>query len=181
MRAFVIVLLAGLLSLCAAHADAECLIGLYGDQAGTVSVVSPSLFLPFDIYMLLWDEAAVEGVSYSLTIPPGLVLTGAWFSPDEDGFELVTPGGSIVGFGECVIGFGGLTIQVARLEALVTDLGQVSYQHVELAGNPDENPAAPEYATCGGQVIPCPNVQNLLISEVFPVESKSFGAVKSLF
>lgn len=163
----------------AGSASAQCAIGVYADAAGTISVTAPTQFQAFDVYVILRDEAAVEGASYKINFPASVFATDVWYGPDEGGFEFLTPNGVIVGFGQCAIGFGGIDIQVAHYSAIATDGGLVN-QEISLEGNIDESPNV-QYATCSGQVIDCGSVQNLLISHVVATESKSFGAVKSLY
>lgn len=179
MNRLAIVLLALLLLLAAPAAHADCAIGVFADSAGHWTVYWPTQFVPFDIYVLLWDEAAVEGAAYQLLTPPELVISGSWFSPDENGFELQTPNGSLIGFGECVLGFGGQVIQVARYQVLWTSPTGLPAS-VDVVANVDEAPTV-VYASCSETVEPCLNTQALLLSYGAPVESKSFGAVKSLF
>jgi hypothetical protein len=164
----------------AGSASAQCVMGVYADAAGTISVTAPTEFQPFDVYVVLRDEAAVEGVSYKINFPLGIQPTQALYGPNEGGFEFPTPGGVIVEFGECVIGFGGNDIRVARYTAIPTDNSLVNVS-VTLESNVDENPLHVEYATCSGQIAECQDTQNLLITHVIGTESKSFGAVKSLY
>jgi hypothetical protein len=164
----------------ASSVEAECIIGVFADAAGTETVYWPTQFQWFDFYVVLWDEAAVEGVSYNLITPPELVIGTQEFSPDGIGFQFVTPGGDIIGFGECAFGFGGQSILVAHYSALWTSpTGLPSF--IRLEPNVTENPAAIVYATCSELVEECPNVQDLYLTYGAPVESRSFGAVKSLF
>jgi hypothetical protein len=164
----------------AGSASAQCVIGAYADAAGTEVVTAPFENQLFDVYVILRDEAAVEGASYKITFPNGVFATQSWYGPNEMGFPFLTPNGIIVGFGECAIGFGGYDIQVAHYAAIATDV-TITNEYVTLEANIDENPLQIEYATCGGNIIECLNVQPLLISHVIATESKSFGAVKSLY
>lgn len=164
----------------AGSATAQCVLGAYADAAGTIAVTEPTQFVPFDVYVIFREETAIEGVSYKITFPAGIQPTNKWFGPNEAGFEFLTPNGVIVGFGSCAIGFGGLEIQVAHYEAIALD-GTLVNVAVTLGPNVDENPLFVEYATCSGQVVPCENLQDLQILRVIATESKSFGAVKSLY
>jgi hypothetical protein len=165
----------------AGSATAQCVFGAYADAAGTESVTAPTQFVPFDVYLILRDEAAVEGASYKITFPAGITPLGGLFGPNEAGFEFQTPNGVIIGFGQCAIGFGGFDIQVAHYTAIALD-GLLTNVEVTVEGNIDENPFGNvEYATCSGQVVECGQTQNLLIDHVIGTESKTFGAVKSLY
>jgi hypothetical protein len=164
----------------AGSASAQCVMGAYADAAGMESVTAPFENQLFDIFVILRDEAAVEGVSYKVTFPTGVFATQSWYGPNEAGFPFLTPNGIIVGFGECAIGFGGFDIQVAHYAAIAT-VNTIMNEYVTLEANIDENPLNVEYATCSGNIIECLNVQPLLISHVIANESKSFGAVKSLY
>jgi hypothetical protein len=172
----------------AGSVSAQCVVGVYADAAGTESVTAPTQFVPFDIYVILRDQAAVEGMSYKLTMPATVFSVGGddplnpapWFGPNEAGFVFPTPQGVIVGFGECAIGFGGNDIQIAHYLGFATD-GSLTNAEVTLEPNRDESLTNVQYATCSGQVVDCGLTQNLLLTHVVGTESKSFGAVKSLY
>jgi hypothetical protein len=164
----------------AGSASAQCVVGVYADAAGTISVTAPTQFVDFDVFVILRDEAAVEGASYKINFPATVFPTNVWYGPDEGGFEFLTPNGVITGFGQCAIGFGGNDIQVAHYTAIATD-GALVNEEISLGPNIDESLTNVQYATCSGGVVDCGSVQNLLISHVVGTESKSFGAVKSLY
>lgn len=172
----------------AGSAMAQCVIGAYADAAGTESVTAPTQFVPFDTYIILRAEAAVEGANYRFTVPSGVVVTGRFMGPNGAGFEFLTGTDNfswwdtINGFGECVIGFGGNDVLVARYTCIATDANIVN-ESITLSPNlTDPNmPASIEFASCSGFVGECGGIQNLLISHVIGTESKSFGAVKSLY
>ncbi|HEX9639831.1 MAG TPA: hypothetical protein VGB13_00800 [Candidatus Krumholzibacteria bacterium] len=163
-----------------ADSDAQCLIGVFHDAAGQESVYWPFLNVPFDFYVVIRDEAAIEGVAYRLEFPAGMFVIAAQFSPDGDGFLFQTPNGDIIGFGECILGFGGQPILVAHYTALFVDPGSIPGA-IRLLPNVDENPLSIVYATCGEQVVACENVIDLYIDFGGAVQSRSFGAVKSLY
>jgi hypothetical protein len=176
-------LLAITLMVTAGSAMAQCVIGVYGDDAGTISAIEPIQFQTFNIYVVLRNEASVEGASFLLESPanPSVqpAANGIW-GPDGNGLNIPSPGGENIGFAECAIGFGGIPVLVATYESRVYDTGAVGAEYRVLA-NVDENPLYPVHATCNGFILECPNTQSLLISKVIATESRSFGAVKSLY
>jgi hypothetical protein len=176
----------------AGSASAQCVVGAYADAAGTISVTAPTQFVTFSVYVILRDNTTVEGASYTISFPTGINVVGRFMGPNGAGFEFLTDIDpaipplvpqwfeTIVGFGECAIGFGGNDILVARYDAVALDPNLVSVE-VALTPNASQNPVSVEYATCSGQIVPCDGLQNLLITHVIGTESKSFGAVKSLY
>jgi hypothetical protein len=167
----------------AGSAMAQCVIGVYADAAGTESGIEPVLFSTFDVYVVLRNEASVEGASFLLQSPAGVLNINpgsGLYGPDEQSFNLVSPGGENIGFTDCAIGFGGLPVQVARYSTTVFDLGAIGGLF-EVLANVDEDLLFPIHATCNGFLIQCPNTQALEITGIIATESKSFGAVKSLY
>jgi hypothetical protein len=168
----------------AGSAMAQCVIGVYADAAGTISGFEPTLFVEFDIYVVLRNEASVRGASFLLQAPPGVLDINpgsGLYGPDEQSFNLVSPGGENIGFTNCAIGFGGLPVQVARYSTLVFDAELALSGLFEVLPNIDEDLLFPIHATCNGFLIQCPNTQALEITGIIATESKSFGAVKSLY
>jgi hypothetical protein len=168
----------------AGSAMAQCVIGVYADAAGTVSAIDVFQFQEFDVYVVIHNEASVEGASYALETPPGTAVQqiphgSGIYGPNGNGLSIVSPGGENVGFQSCAIGFGGQPVLVARYVSRAFGLQAVGGEYRVLA-NPDEG-ASPVHATCNGFLLDCPNLQSLLITGVIATESKSFGAVKSLY
>lgn len=167
----------------AGSAMAQCVIGVYGDAAGTITGIEPFQFQEFSVYVVLRNEASVSGASYLFESPANSsvqpVFNGVW-GPDGQGLNIMSPGGSNIGFAECAIGFGGNPVLVAEYKSIAFDLGAVGARY-RLLPNVDENPLYPVHATCNGFILECPNTQDLEIVNVIATESKSFGAVKSLY
>jgi hypothetical protein len=166
----------------AGSAMAQCVIGIYADAAGTQSTIEPILFTEFDVYVVIRNEASVEGASYALQSPPDTQVIphgSGVYGPDGNGLSIVSPGGENVGFQNCAIGFGGNPVLVARYVSRVFSIAAIGGKYQVLA-NPDEG-LFPVHATCNGFLISCGNLQDLEITDVIATESKSFGAVKSLY
>jgi hypothetical protein len=166
----------------AGPAMAQCVIGIYADAAGTQSTIDPILFEEFNVYVVIHNEASVEGASYGLTSPPGVQVINhgsGVYGPNGNGFNLVSPGGENVGFQNCAIGFGGLPVLVAQYTSIVFDISAVGGRF-QMIANLDEG-TLPVHATCNGFLINCGNLMDLGINMVIANESKSFGAVKSLY
>jgi hypothetical protein len=167
----------------AGSAMAQCVIGVYADAAGTESGIEPILFAEFDVFVVLRNEASVEGASFLLQSPPGVLTINpgsGLYGPDEQSFNLVSPGGENIGFTDCAVGFGGLPVQIARYSTTAFDLGAIGGLF-EVLPNVDEDLLFPIHATCNGFLLQCPNTQALEITGIIATESKSFGAVKSLY
>lgn len=190
MRTLLILLL--LLTLSSQAWAQDCFIGVYGDAEGT----QPSLFMaefltPYSFYVVMHLEGIVNAVAYQLEIPDlydpqdnpsgELFLVNSFYGPQESGINVVTPGGSNIGLGECAVGFGGLPVAVARYEIMVSPLFWPSGP-VQLHPNVDADPTAVAYSDCNGNVLPCPGTGSLWIYPPdLAAESESWSAVKSLY
>jgi hypothetical protein len=167
----------------AGSAMAQCVIGIYADAAGTVSTIDPILFEEFNVYVVIRNEASVEGASYGLTSPPGTQVIphgSGVYGPNGNGFNLVSPGGENVGFQNCAIGFGGNPVLVAQYVSRIVDADVAVGGRYQMIANLDEG-TLPVHATCNGFLINCGNIMDLGITSVIATVSKSFGAVKSLY
>lgn len=167
----------------AGSAMAQCVIGVYADAAGTQSAIEPTQFQEYSVFVVLRNEASVEGASFLFESPANAsvqpVYNGLW-GPDGLGLNIVSPGGNNIGFSTCAIGFGGNPVLVAEYKSRVFDAGAVGALYRVLP-NIDENPLYPVHATCNGFILECENTQDLEITGVIATESKSMGAVKSLY
>ena len=184
-----------------AHAQTQsCIIGAFPTAAptslSTFNAVLAPQFENVSLYVVIFAEAGIEGASYTVRFeslvgsPVSYIAAPIGFGPDGQAFNLDSPGGYNVGFGNCVLGFGGQSILVMEINfVMLTPFAidgntkspfRVMDVHVE--ANVDENPTLPVFAGCSEYVGECSSwIPLTIFSGTVPVESKSFAAVKSLF
>jgi hypothetical protein len=170
----------------AALAQSDCTVGAYVDLDGTESFYQPLEGEVFSVYVILFTEDFANAVSYGLSIP-GYNQPGGIF---DLGFEAAGPfadleyfpaGGALwvrTGLGECVIGFLGTPILVARHDLLV-DVGGGGVT-LTMGPDPREDPNFPLYSTCQQVLIPCGR-SDLSLGDVIATDSASWGQVKALY
>lgn len=168
-------------------ADPDCRIGVYGDPQGEDQVFyTPAIGEVFPVYVVMRAESFVDAVALNVEYEgPGEFLMLNWqIGPTAGGLDIVTPAGHNLGLGECVVGYGGNPILVAKIDVVQIDFGTagkgpVPYPY-QVYANPDEHPLYPVYATCQGQLETCEQVET---GWLYPVAtgSKSWGQVKSLY
>lgn len=163
----------------------DCNIGVFADAAGTQAFFQPTQGEVFDIYVVMRAEDVVNAVALDMFIP-GLGVEvfsfGTVYGPQGTGINVVTPGGDNIGLGECAVGIGGFPILVSKT-TLLFPFETIGERTVVIGPNEDTDPNAVIYNSCIGEgaLLPC-NVSNpLLIGSPVATESKSWGAVKSLF
>lgn len=161
----------------------QCVVGVYADTSGTVGFFEPTQGQVFNVYVVLNTEDVLNAVAYSIDIP-GLnsdVFVGGLiqWGPNGLGLNIVTSGGENVGLGECAVGFGGNPVVVATYPLLFPFHPQVQ-RTITVGANPDSG-ALPQYSTCNGELKDCSVGPGLLLDFVVSSETRSFGAVKSLY
>lgn len=158
-----------------------CSVGVFADAGATSSSVQPVEGQDFDVYVILFAESLADAVSYSL-VTPGLNVdffqSGAEFGPTGDGINIPNAGEN-VGLGECAVGFNGNPIVVAKYTFFVFS-PTAGGSSISVSGG-NEDPARPVFSNCSGGLIPCDIGASVTVEQPVAVESKSFGAVKSLF
>ena len=119
------------------------------------------------------------------------------FGPYGDGFNLTSPGGFNVGFGECIWGFDAFPVVVAQLGIFLVDPGlqtleqkaPAAFMDIEVVNNVDENPDYPVFVGCSGAGLTVKYIEEcresapvltLFAGEVSTV-TQSWGALKSLY
>jgi hypothetical protein len=177
------VAIAMLFVMAAGSAAAQCTIGVYSDAAGTSNVATGMRNGdPFHVYVVVFDEAALNAVSYGLVVP-GLnqdiyLMNSAW-GPTGDGINIMTSNGSNVGLGECAPGFYGSPILVADYTLLYPDYALP--RTVSVVANPDSDPNLPVVSDCTGVLHTCDFGPTCMVDGPIPAESHSFGEVKALY
>jgi len=177
-----IALVLAVLHVAPASATENCVIGAFADPGGNQATLLWEPFLPFDFYVVIRDEAAINGASFLLEYPATAIAvtpgSGA-YGPDGNGLSLVSPGGENVGFSNCAFAYGGGAVVIARYQSIIPNY---QYRHVfKVLPNVDENPEEPIYATCNGMLEPCPYSQEFEVLIEIAVDAKSFAAVKALY
>lgn len=167
-----------------------CSIGVYGDAAGSESLVSPVVGEPFDVYVVMFLEGLANGVGYTLvgndlddflTVGASYGVGGGGLNiPNAAGDEYF--GGSNVGLGQCAVGFNGSPIGVAKYTLVA--LTSTREASLTVTGNPNSSsldPAFPVFSDCNGVIGSCDIAPSLTIELPVSDDNASFGAVKSLF
>ena len=181
-----------LIALAASPVAAQtCTIGVYGDAAGTESLVSPVVGETFDVHVVMFLEGLVNGVGYTLVGQnlQDFIPVGAAYGPGGGGLNFPNDSndeffsGSNVGLGECAVGFNGVAIQVAKYTFLTLTASGVEAS-LTVTGNErasDLDPTFPVYSDCNGVIAACDIGPALTVEAPVSDASESFGAVKSLF
>lgn len=180
-----------MIAFAASPVAAQCTLGVYGDVAGSESLVSPVLGEPFDVYVVMFVEGLVNGVGYTLVSENADDLTalgaGA-FGPDGGGLNIPNDqnnpvfGGANVGLGLCAVGFGGLGIEVAKYTFLpLTSTREATLSVVGNDRSSDLGPELPVFSDCQGVISQCDIGPSLTIEQPVSEGNESFGAVKSLY
>jgi hypothetical protein len=183
-----VVLVAGSATL---QAQDVCVVGAYADVGGTESVLTPIKNSVFSVYIVLFTEDFANAVAYSLTVP-GSFGAGSDVFPQGDFpngpfADILRTGDTVenrMGFGGCINGFGGTPILAARHDFIIFDEAapprvlEIGPDTREAPSSP--NPFRPIYSTCQGVLKAC-GPRDLVMETVIPVDSESWGGVKSLF
>lgn len=163
--------------------QSDCMLGVYADTDGTVSVLEPTQGEPFTVYTVMFIEGLVNAVAYDLLVPKlgeDIFLLNETFGPAGRGINIATPGGYNIGLGECAIGFTGFPILVASHTFFIPG-ETTTARSISVGPNMDSDPEAPLFAVCTGEVYRCTINDNLLLTAPVTTESTSFGAVKNLY
>lgn len=171
-----------------------CTVGLYTDASGSSSLVSPTVGVAFDVYVVLFTEGLANAVGYTLVpdLGPDLLSIGVTYGPGGGGINVPNDpsepisGGSNVGLGVCAVGFNGLPIEVAKYSfvAIGPNVGTSGAATIGLTGNPlssDLDPTVPVISDCLGVLRSCDIGPSMVIEPPVSGEAESFGAVKSLY
>lgn len=163
--------------------QSDCMIGVYADEAGTIQTFEPTQGQAFTVNVVIRVEGLLNAVAFELLVPglgEEIFMLGESFGVPGRGINIFTDGGYNVGLGECAIGFGGLPIVVSR-HTMIIPGEPPNARTISIGPNTDEDPEAPVFAVCTGQVYRCTISDNLLLAAPVDTENQSFGAVKSLF
>lgn len=159
-------------------------IGVYADAAGTVSEIVPQPNVPFDVYVVMFEEALVNAVAYKLEIPglnTDIFLIASSYGPQGGGINIPNSGGENVGLGECAVGFGGNPILVATYTLLMTVNPEPS-RTLSLGPNVLADPDSPIYSDCLGVLHDIPAGASLKVgNDIVPVLPRSWGGVKAIY
>lgn len=172
----------------------DCTISAYADPAGTSSYMSISAGRPASFYVVMFAEDTVGAVAYSLTISGqytmnDLFVQGRFTGPSGNGLVIDESTGTNAALGECVVGFGGhpvlvdeyVIVQLYSSPAGIASRGP-SGSFIEVEPNTSQDPDFPQYVNCGDVTKDCTPVLGLWVDGlIIPTESRSFGAIKSLF
>jgi hypothetical protein len=166
-------------------AGAQGTMGIYFNTNYSSSVKQVTPFQAFDLYVILHDiDNTVTGADYRLTLPSGIFVSGVVYAGASP-VALENPSqGTALGFGSCELILSSLNVDsivIATLSCMtLTEFGN---QSITLGPyiNPQDIAAAPRYADCGDSLHEV-GVQNATImSSSVPLDSASWGSVKSLF
>ena len=157
----------------------NCELGLALTPEGDRQIGAIGVGEAFDVYVLLDVEGVADAVSYRLVVDAlnvNVFRLSESYGIDGEGINFETDNGSNVGIGECAVGYGNLIVVAHYTFMLVDDL----FFRMGLEPNPDESSETPVISECTGALSPCEAGPDLMY-EVLPVQSASFGAVKSLY
>lgn len=178
-------------ALAASPVAAQCTLAVYGDAAGTQSLVQTRVGETFDVYVVMFVEGLANGVGYTLVATDfqDFVPLSSTYGPDGAGLNIpndngdITFGGSNVGLGLCAVGFNGFPIEVAKYTFLALTSTQDTAA-LSLVGNATSSgldPAFPVFSDCQGVISSCDIGPELIVERPVSDADQSFGAVKSLF
>ncbi|HEX9641583.1 MAG TPA: hypothetical protein VGB13_09750 [Candidatus Krumholzibacteria bacterium] len=183
-----LLLISAVLAFSASAAFAVPTVGIYFDpgMANSDGTVEP-LVENGTIYVILSDmNAAVAGVEYDLTLPAEVVVLGHNYV-GGNGFVINgSPTSYAIGFANCeLIGLGGGPATFIVDEITFLTLSEFSSSPVSLeactACGDDIGVTSPRYAGCSNTVYNLTASNGTLSSQIVPVQSESWGAVKALF
>lgn len=163
--------------------QSDCLLGVYADAEGTVSVLEPTQGVPFTVYVVMFIEGLVNAVAYDLQVPKlneDIFLAGETYGPTARGINIFTDGSYNIGLGECAIGFNGFPLLMAT-HSFIMPIETFGGRSISVGPNKTWDQEAPVFAVCTSEVYRCTINDNLLLTSPVYTDSKSFGAVKNLF
>lgn len=177
------------LALTAGTASAQCVLGVYADEAGTESNLSGQRTGEnFNFYVVLHVEDLADAVGYSIDIPGqnvDIFVVNRSYGPDGTGINVESTGGDNVGLGGCYPGFSNVAILVTTYTAFQPNW--TPSKVITLGPNPDsggggvDTSTYPVYSNCQGDLVDCTNTTSLTLEQPVATEATSFGAVKSLY
>lgn len=179
-----------ILALASGAAAQDCVLGAYGDAAGTLSLVgyppdgSGNLEFTFHVVGFLPDNAS--GAAYAVSLDgldllgSAVFVTGRSIGPSGDGLYIDEETGTNVALTECVSGWGGNPVLLESYTVLIIGY-TASGGSVSVSANTNQDPQFPVYVTCSGVKKPCQPGPDFYVAEIFPVEETSFSRVKSLY
>lgn len=178
-----VVLLAVLLSSPSAFAQGGSL-GVYADPDGTISEIVPEVGVPFNIYVVLFEEAIVNAVAYKLEIPGlnnDIFIQGVTYGQGGIGINIPNSGGENIGLGECAIGFSGAPILVATYQLVMT-VSPEPVRTIEIKPNVLADPDTPIYSDCQGFLHPVPVGPSLKVGNgTVQIQERSWGGIKAVY
>lgn len=162
-------------------AQVPCTVGVYANSDAASSVVTPDLNETFDVYVVLFAESLANAVSYSL-VADGLgtdyFQVSVSYGPEGTGINIPLDGEN-VGLGQCVVGYNGFPIVVAKHTFFQFNQFAPTTSIAVAGGR--EDPDFPVFSDCSGVLSPCVIGPTLSVDNAVSGDSDSFGAVKSLF
>ena len=163
--------------------QSDCMIGVYADEAGTIQVLEPTQGEAFQVNVVIRVEGLINAVAFELLVPgldEEIFILGESFGVPGRGLNIFTDGGYNVGLGECAVGFNQIPIVVSRHTMIIP--GEPSNARtISIGPNTGEDPEAPVFSVCTGEIYRCTISDNLLLAAPVDTPAESFGAVKSLF
>jgi hypothetical protein len=145
----------------------------------------------FSVYVVIFTEDTAAAASYSMTFdttPDGPFLQARFPGPSGGGLIIDEPTGTNVALAECVIGFGGVPVLVDEYEFVVVDSGCPIFRcswpgaTFRIGSNASQDPDYPQYVNCNDVTKDCAVGPDLeVVNGEVSTESRSFGAVKSLY
>lgn len=182
---FLIIALAFAFAAGTASAQTECVVGVYADEAGSSTTITPQRDLgtpltTFSVYYVIFVEDFVNAVAWDREIS-GIDVVATTVSIDGYGnFLDERPEGWRIGLGGCQIGFGGIPIPLMREDITFVDDYQGGTGSIQVLPNVIEDPTTPIYSDCQAILHPC-GTGSLVIETVVANESESWGSVKALY
>ena len=194
-----------LLSGTAARAQ-NCVVGVYADEAGTQSAGGLSLdeasgYFRTEVYYVVHFGGFVQGVAWNRVVEVSWIYSHAEIVASEASWEAYgqfleeTDEGYRIGLGSCVSGLNDTPITVMK-EVLYLDvrfnapgipgelpasLSPFEVCTIRVTPNPLQSSEHPMIDTCTPEFVECDVGYGLTLYDGVPVESESFGRIKSLF
>ncbi len=166
---------------------AGCTIGVFADEAGTQTVITPlrdqgNPYFFLDVYYVIRVEDLVLGAAWYRSVTG---FSASTYDIDWQSYGTFIddrPEGWRIGLGTCQLGYGGAAIPIMKETLLLVDDYQGGTGSIQVIPNTLQLPAGMvAYSDCLGEVKGCPGMGSLTIESVIPAPGKSFGAVKALF
>ena len=166
-------------------AQSQCVIGVYADTEGTLGYYQPTEAQEFHVYVVMNLQDTIKAASYTLNVPglyTEIIPLSVLWGPFGTGVAIPEIPGNLyiagvdVGIGDCVNGYTGLPVLIADYTFII--LGDVPPRTLSVGPYRE---LYPEYVTCFNDLALCEIGPDLVIDAPIANDSRSWGAVKSLF